>query len=142
MNRLVPLIFLLVAVLLSSCSTTNYVSLESRYKSHFIGMSHHSIVTELGAPTRETTDGLDGTILIYESTSQKTEYSEKDYLFYTVPTATTTTHTDYIHLFIDSQGTCYDVKSNEIQEDKRIDILNTCLYIGVTIITCILILHD
>ena len=57
---------LLFSVLLSSCTVTNFISMKDELTSKFIGMQQHEIIKMLGAPNRETSDGLDGVIMVYE----------------------------------------------------------------------------
>ena len=62
---------MIATCLLTSCTVTRtyQVSMASEYTNMFVGKSHKEIVSALGAPDRQTTDGGGGTILIYEQTT-------------------------------------------------------------------------
>jgi len=59
----------LAAVSLSSCAPAGYISKEAEFNNAWVGKTHQEIVAAYGAPTREVTDGKDGTILVYEEFS-------------------------------------------------------------------------
>jgi len=125
---------------LSSCSMA-YVSLEPEANQTWVGKPHSEIVSTYGAPTRETSDGQNGKILIYEQTTYvETAVANSNptfgpysglYGFYfhmaepvhTSYTSETEEHVDYAHFFIDSKGICYQVKTNlerpATKEDKK-----------------------
>ena len=109
------IIILIVVNLLLSCTTTKYVSMQSDYCKTYVGMSHNQIVSMLGAPDRETSDGLGGRILIYENFVQKSVATAENVNYYTrtyTPSVTTSTATSYTHIFIDSKSICYNVNTN------------------------------
>lgn len=123
--------FLLCATTLSSCYTTKtgwhttevIVSDFPKFRAKCIGQTHNQIVTALGAPDRQLSDGAGGTILVYENTTTKSisnsiaraydvNYSTRTY---SPGVETTTQHyskTDYVHYFINTGGVCYEVKTN------------------------------
>ena len=97
MKKLVML--LLAVVALSSCSAAiKYVSLEPLYNEQWMVRSHADIVSEYGAPDRMESDGLDGSILVYET---YTENMDKE----------------FTHFFIGSDSRCYMVKTNQVEAD-------------------------
>ena len=107
----------------SSCSTTHYVPLQAEYNAAFVGKSHNYIVSFLGAPDRETSDGAGGSILIYEDSYSTTSGSAimipTPYSVY-IPNVTNTTYlTLYTQLYIDRSGNCYCVKTNRTRTEKE-----------------------
>lgn len=132
-------IVMVMPCLFMSCGTpyrTYAVSKETDYQKAFIGASHNEIVSAFGAPDRQTSDGAGGTILIYEETTTTTtsdsysaaynvNYVNNTYTPGTYTNSSTTQNTSYIHLFIDKDGVCYNVKSNhqryvtEVDEEQK-----------------------
>ena len=117
-------IFLLATVLLSavSCSVPRYVSSEPGLQSEWILRSHADIVRSFGAPSREVSDGAEGLILVYEDfyTTHETDEFMGDY------TTTSEEHRNFKEFYLNKDGICYDVRSNEtLQSGRRIDWLQT-----------------
>jgi len=115
----------MAALALCSCSNTVYVSLEPNANAYWCGKTHAEVVQTYGAPTRETSDGQGGKILIYEETKTTVNTYSTDtpvyggfYGFYyhmSGPVHTNTevnTETDYAHFFINDKGVCYKVSTN------------------------------
>lgn len=118
-SLLIFTVFLLASSMLTSCRTYYEVSMANDYTNAFVGKSHNDVVCALGAPDRETSDGAGGTILIYEDyTSQSVATaSNVNYLTGTyTPGARTTAYTDYVHLYINPEGVCYNVNTNHTKE--------------------------
>lgn len=118
--RFIFLIF--ISVFVTSCRTTYITSAQSDYENRFRGATHNQIVSALGAPNRQTSDGNGGTILIYESTSAQSiatatniNYFNKTY----TPGVNTTYHTSYVHFYIDSKSKCYRVKTNRTKQYSK-----------------------
>lgn len=93
------------------------------FRKQCIGATHNQIVTELGAPQRQVSDGNGGTILIYENTttttvsnSLRTAYNVNILTGTYTPGVSTTSQqsssTDYVQFFINQNSVCYDVKTN------------------------------
>lgn len=102
-------------MILTSCTTTYFVSMQPEISKSVVGCSHQTIVSRMGAPNRQTPDGAGGTILIYEDTTIQSIATAHNVNYYTgtyTPGVKTTSHTDYIHIYINSQGKCYNVKTN------------------------------
>ncbi|MBR5832736.1 MAG: hypothetical protein IKY79_09030 [Bacteroidales bacterium] len=137
-NSLSKLTIMAIACLFTSCMsyvpTTSYVSMEEDYAKAFVGSHHNVIVSSLGAPDRQTSDGAGGTILIYEkitttsnsnsnsiATAYNVNYYSKTYTpgAQTNTNTVTTQNTSYIHVFIGADGVCYGVKTNH--QKKVID---------------------
>lgn len=109
------LIMLIAVVALSSCSAAiKYVSLEPLYNEQWTGRSHADIVAEYGAPDRIESDGLDGSILVYETITTVAEVKEK---YSGVYNETVTTDKEFTHFFIGSDNRCYMVKTNQEEAD-------------------------
>ena len=129
-------IFLIAAVLFSavSCTTPRYISNLPSLQTEWVGRSHADIVRAFGAPTREVSDGADGQILVYESfyTTHDTDEFMGDF------TTTSVEHRNFKELYLDSAGTCYDVRSNEtVPHGKQLDFLSTG-YLVVAGVICAL----
>ena len=105
--------------------------MEEDYAKAFVGSHHNVIVSSLGAPDRQTSDGAGGTILIYEkvtttsnsnsnsiATAYNVNYYSKTYTpgAQTNTNTVTTQNTSYIHIFIGADGVCYGVKTNHQKE--------------------------
>lgn len=125
--------FLICIILLSSCSLVRFQPLEQEYNNTWTGRSYAEIVREFGAPDRVEYDGKDGNILVYEefstvsSTDVDTHFGRFD------PDYTTTVRTDkeYVQFFLDSDNTCYLVKSNKSRADQK-SLRNARISLGVT----------
>ena len=127
--------FMIATWLLTSCGPVTkvyQVSLVDDYTNAFVGRSHKEIVSALGAPDRQTTDGGGGTILIYEqitttSTSNSVaaaynvNYFTKTYTPGVNTRTSTSTNTSFLHIYIDNSGTCYNVKTNHTKQVTEID---------------------
>ena len=113
MKRTFSLLFLILA--LASCApAVKYISMEPSYNEQWTGRSHADIVAEFGAPDRVESDGLDGSILVYETITTTSEIKEK---YSGVYNETVTTDKEYTHYFIGSDDRCYAVKSNVVEAD-------------------------
>ncbi|MCR5549141.1 MAG: hypothetical protein K6F25_10380 [Bacteroidales bacterium] len=107
----------LAAVSLSSCAPAGYISKEAEFNNAWVGKTHQEIVAAYGAPTREVTDGKDGTILVYEEFSTSVYGPAYPYRHYPWGgwyghDVYTRTNRDYADFFINGEGTCYLVRSN------------------------------
>ncbi len=112
-------IILITTTLLSSCGTQSkvqYISCYDEYCQRYIGKSHKQLISDLGAPNRETSDGDGGTIIIYEKITEHHNLSSTgDYGLYT--SGTTKSTVSFLHLYIDREGACYNVATNHMQVD-------------------------
>ena len=120
-------IILITTTLLSSCGTQSNVqsiSCYDEYCQRYIGKSHKQLISDLGAPNRETSDGDGGTIIIYEKITEHHNlnfdantniggiaYTSGDII------GTTNSSVSFLHLYIDSEGVCYNVATNHMQVD-------------------------
>ena len=115
---------MLLAVVLSvtSCTTARFVSSQPRYQSEWVGKSHADIVRTFGAPTREVSDGDNGLILVYESFYSTYDSDEfmGDY------TTTVKEHRNFKEFYLDPDGNCYNVRTNEsFINGRKFDLLST-----------------
>lgn len=119
---------------LSSCKSTytEWYTVDDfpAFRKQCIGTTHNQIVTKLGAPQRQVSDGNGGTILIYENTttttvsnSIATAYNVNVFSRTYTPGLTTAsqqiTNTDYVQYFVNSNNVCYDVKTNIPMTHKK-----------------------
>lgn len=127
-------IVMVVLCMFTSCTVTktSLVSMLSEYTTEFVGKPHNYIVTTLGAPDRQTSDGAGGTILIYEKTittsssknvaaAYNVNYLTGTYTPGTKSSSVTTQNTRYIHLFVGEDGVCYNVKTNHQKVVTEVD---------------------
>ena len=125
---------MIATCLFTSCTVTrtSQVSMLSEYTNMFVGKSHKEIVSALGAPDRQTTDGGGGTILIYEQTTTTStsnsvaaaynvNYFTKTYTPGVNTSTSTSTNTSFVHIYIDDSGTCYNVKTNHTKYVTEVD---------------------
>ena len=111
----------------SSCSTTRYVSAQSDYTATWVGRPTADIIAECGAPDRETTDGSNGRILVYEDFhTEVITRSYPGYYGYYGPWGhpwmgdyRTESHTEksYVHFYVNSNDRCYQVITNHVKPD-------------------------
>ena len=134
-NSLFKIAFFMIATcLFTSCTVTrtSQVSMVSEYTNMLVGKSHKEIVSALGAPDRQTTDGGGGTILIYEQTTTTStsnsvaaaynvNYFTKTYTPGVNTTTSSSTNTSFVHIYIDGSGTCYNVKTNHTKYVTEVD---------------------
>ena len=113
MNRYLRFIpFILAAIfVLTGCSSTRSlghraVSGNEYYNDVYRGATHAQIIEEYGAPDRETSDGKDGYILVYE-TFYSTSYVDG------MGFVDHSTRKSYIQFFMDKRGVCYNVMTNK-----------------------------
>lgn len=109
-------IMLVSLLVLSSCAASvKYISMEPIYNEQWTGRSYADVVSTFGAPDRVESDGLDGSILVYEKVTTVSEIKEK---YSGVYNETVTTDKEYTHYFIGSDNRCYAVKSNKMEADQ------------------------
>ncbi len=121
--------FLLIALLSAvSCATPHYVPVEPSLQEQWTGRTHAEIVLEFGAPDREISDGMDGTILVYERTTTTTNTSE----FMERYTTTIEEKRYFKEFYINVEGICYNVRSNEsVQDGNRFSFVETIMCAGI-----------
>lgn len=112
----------LVVIIISfftSCTTYKYttISKEKEYQEAYVGKTHNQIVTTLGAPDKQFSDGAEGIIIIYENSVFNSDINT----YKGSGSATTKEYKDHIQFFINKSGICYDVKTNITETIEEID---------------------
>jgi hypothetical protein len=74
----------------------------------WIGYHKSELIKSWGAPTRVTTDGLDGEILVYENL--QIDISQSVGGKYTNPTTHASSTTKYENFYVDKEGKIVDAK--------------------------------
>jgi hypothetical protein len=112
-------IVVVIVSLFTSCTAYKYttISKEEEYKKEYVGKSHNQIVTTLGAPDKQFSDGAEGVIIIYENSVFKSDIDT----YKGSGSATTIESKGYIQFFINKSGICYDVKTNHTETIEEID---------------------
>lgn len=87
----------------------------------------------MGPPTRETTDGDDGAILIYEENGGSTTKATYNEYLNTTYYKTTQNSDKYAWFYLDSKGVCTYVKTNCLT--KRARAYNPKLTTGVVVLS-------
>lgn len=101
-KALAPLALIL---LLSGCTSI------SDNMNSWVGSTQHDLILKWGPPTRTTSDGADGTILVYEYTSNGGQIPGQAYVgaggvvFYTAPQSTQRTATRMF--YVNGEGVIY-----------------------------------
>ena len=143
-------IWILAIVVLSSCTTTVYLPRQDDYNAQYVGKNERSIILDWGAPSRVTSDGADGKILVYENVSVNTSSSGGTMASSSALTgpiitsnasSSTSATTSYAQFFLNEQGVCYNVITNHVKEGKEFALGRTialCAPLtGVFILLCI-----
>ena len=111
MRRII--VFCIIATVLAaltSCGTAKRFeqlpTAEEERTQLWAGKEYGDIVQSYGAPDRIAPDGNDGSILIYETVSTVMETDSDD-------ASTTVEDRDYTHFYLDQEGFCYLVESNQ-----------------------------
>ena len=122
------LLFKLAFVVFLSCLFTsctalrNYaISKENDYKEAFIGAKQNEIVSELGDPDKQTSDGASGAILIYEE-----KFTAKKI--------------GYMHVFVDEDSVCYNIKTNHQKYVRVVDEVEKEKFTG-KVLSCLLVVE-
>lgn len=130
-------LFIIVGFMLclwmTSCYSTQPVLLSSQeLGDRFVGKTEKEIKQMMGPPTRETSDGGDGTILIYEANSGST--TKVTYTDYNTYYRTTQNPDNFSWFYLDSKGVCTYVKTNCLTKQARAyDSRLTGLAVGLAI---------
>ncbi|MBO7143351.1 MAG: hypothetical protein J6T71_02880 [Paludibacteraceae bacterium] len=101
------------SIILASCYSTKYVSLQDDYNAKLNGKSYADIIVLLGPPDRTTPDGKNGEILIYEVKSQQ-GYSASNSIDLTESKKQTC-------IFVDENKICYNVTTDDKKEEMYYD---------------------
>jgi len=124
-------LFVVALIAAVSCSETVYAPIENSLNAAWVGKTRADVIRSYGAPDRESSDGENGMILIYERGVEQSYASsrhgvfESDFPDYNV---TTYYEKDYTHFYVNEQNSVYLVKSNLVEPSgKKIDWPNTIL---------------
>ena len=133
-------LIIIMAVILTatSCTTFRYVSKTSQMQSEWVGCTHADIVRTFGAPFREVSDGDGGQILVYENfyTTHSTDEFMGDF------TTTSREHRDFKEFYLDPEGTCYQVRTNERAiRGRKFDPLGTAFFAATALIIILGLSH-
>ena len=98
---------------MTSCYTTQSVPLSSQELSQrYVGKTKQQLIQMMGPPTRETTDGGDGSILVYEANAGSTTKVKTTKVTdnYYITRSNTTNQENYSWFYLNSKGVCTYVK--------------------------------
>lgn len=114
---------------MTSCYVTNYVPLQDDYNQAYKGHSANEIITQYGAPDRQTDDGAGGRILIYEKITYNNNASSSynPYSGGYDASSSMTTNTTYLQFYVNKDNVCYGVKTNLEKMERHKDKKNTRL---------------
>lgn len=129
---LLGIITLVAVALCSSCTTTQYVARQDSLSKLLVGEDHHAVVSILGTPSRYAADGRGGTILIYDKSTYYNISQARDSYHHSSAYGSKSlenTYTNYINVYTDSNGICYDVRSDLMREEKKIAPFKTSMLI-------------
>ena len=136
MKRLLIIIVgFMLCSLMTSCYTTRLVPVGNQEITEiWRGQTKKDIIYKFGPPTRETSDGEDGSILVYEynlgsNTTTRTTYNQYDN---TKREQSSTNYVnEYVWFYLNSDDVCVGVKNNHFKMEER--VLNKRLIIGLAI---------
>ncbi len=136
MKRLLIIIVgFMLCSLMTSCYTTRLVPVGNQEITEiWRGQTKKDIIYKFGPPTRETSDGEDGSILVYEynlgsNTTTRTTYNQYDN---TKREQSSTNYVnEYVWFYLNSDDVCVGVKNNHFKKEER--VLNKRLIIGLAI---------
>ncbi len=121
--------FLVICFFLASCYTTNYYSysLQDQYNSAYRGCSKAQIINRIGAPSRTTSNGNGGEILIYENFRSTTigTANASAYAYGNSANAYGNSYSytfngrNFAEFYIDNNDRCYQVRTNARGWEKR-----------------------
>ena len=109
---------------MTSCYTTQLVPVSNQEINEiWRGQTKKNIIYKFGPPTRETSDGDDGSILVYEynigsNTTTKTSYNQYDN---TKREQSSTNYVnEYVWFYLNSEDVCVGVKNNHFKKQERV----------------------
>lgn len=135
--------FFVVCFFMTSCMMTQDVAVsDQEITDIWKGRTKKEIIYNFGPPTRETSDGADGTILVYEynlgsNTATKTTYSEYNK---TVREQSNTNYVnEYAWFFMDSEDVCVGVRQNHFKKQERIKDSRSTVALVATSLCCVVL---
>ena len=124
MKRLLIIIVgFMMCAWMTSCMTTQWVKVSDEEISEiWQGQTKKDIICKFGPPTRETSDGDDGSIIIYEynlgsSSTTTTRYNE--YTNTKNEITNTNYATEYVWFFLNSEDICVGAKNNHLIKEEQ-----------------------
>lgn len=118
-------LILACSILLTSCHTIQYVSLQDEYNAQLNGKKYAEIVELLGPPDRTTPDGKGGEILVYELKSQEGysggKYSNSIHL---------TEKKKQTNVYLDENKVCYKVNTDDV---KPVEVFSKGKTVGLVV---------
>ena len=94
-------------------------TVEEELTQRWAGKEYSDIVQAYSAPDRIVPDGKDGSILVYETIS--TSMSTSKSLMFDNYSTTVKEDKEYMHFFLNPEGFCYLVKTNQLVEQVLTD---------------------
>lgn len=91
---------------MTSCYVTNYIPLQDDYNQAYKGHTANEIITQYGAPDRQTDDGAGGRILIYEHI----QYRVSPNAPYSI---------GYFQFYVNKDNVCYGVKTDLVKAERQ-----------------------
>ena len=122
----VTCLVLACSIFLTSCHTTQYVSLQDDYNAKLNGKTHAEIIELLGPPDRTTSDGKDGEILVYEVKSQQGSTAKGKY----INSINLTETKKQTNVFVDANKVCYNVTTDDVKAEQVFDKKKTIIGVG------------
>lgn len=102
-------LILACSILLVSCYSTQYISMQDDYNAQYNGKTHAELIELFGPPDRTTSNGKGGEVLIYEAKSQQGGYSEGS--------VSLTESKKQTCFFVDENKVCYNVTTDDVKEE-------------------------
>lgn len=143
---ILPFVLSSCGAVVSMFSSTSDAQKEQEFNLAYVGKTYSNIVTTFGAPDRVESDGQGGKILVFEkiNTTISTDVDTHFGMFDPDYTTTQSTSKSYRHFFMDEDGVCYLVKTNQMlpggKYDKRDKSQTKWIYIGSGIFASIIAL--
>ncbi len=117
-------LILMLPIIVTSCYTTQSISLENDFNKTYIGTNRAEIKSIFGNPDRVVNDKDTGEILIYEYFTTETDscasaksHSSRDSVY---GDTTSYTNRNYVEFYFD-QDRCYKVNTNERENVRKLN---------------------
>lgn len=139
MKRFIKVIIVgfIVGFWMTSCMTNHLVPVSNQEITEiWKGQPKKNIIYKFGPPTREASDGENGTILVYEyklgsNTTTKTTYNQYDN---TKREQSNTNYVnEYVWFYLNSEDVCVGVKNNHFKKQER--VYNPGMTTGVVLLS-------
>lgn len=124
------ILFIAIIPLLSSCWSTQYISLQDEYNNEWKGASKKEIILKWGIPNKEIDMDNDESVLVYEDNVIHTNVYEEAKRRDRETDATTKIDRQYKEFYLDNNKNCYAVRTNEVREIRQSEPVNTAILVG------------